>query len=153
MVAVKAMALLGAFGGAIYLFAEASVAEAPAQKEATDFMGTYAELGALGVVAVVLVFIVTKMLPDLHLKMVDQSKIFAENITVVVANFTNATAVSQKAYTETLEKITDRQHADLLEVSASIRTLSEQIARHVGVEYQVTLNPPREPRELKKSER
>src|SRR3972149_10487765 len=80
-----------AFGlsSAVCLFAEQS---------AGGMMGGWESLTALGIVAVVLIFIVTKMLPALHKLFIEQSSIFADTIKEM-----------QKNFTEILDKMNERE--------------------------------------------
>lgn len=77
----KAIVIIGMSIAGV-LFADASVPEGGGWSNAKDW-------SALVIVAVVLVFIITKMLPDLHQKFVDQSKIFTDSIRESNAHFGN----------------------------------------------------------------
>ncbi len=88
------------------------------------------DLTALAIVAVVLIFIVTKMLPDLHMKFIDQSKVFGEAIERI-----------QKAFTDTLDKmharVEDRdkvRHEDQRIFTQALIELTEQCARRHAAE-------------------
>ena len=83
----KALIIAG-FGTAFSLFADTSQ---------TEPWG-WSNLTALGIVAVVLIFIVTEMLPSLHQKFVDQSKFFADSIREI-----------QVESTKTLDKVYERE--------------------------------------------
>jgi len=72
--------LYGAFGTALGLFAEGE----------TAIPDGWSSLSALGIVGVVLIFIVTKLIPDMHKKSVEQTQIFAETIKAVHSVFAEA---------------------------------------------------------------
>lgn len=95
---------------AIGLFAEGS--------SNGDPLAPWANLTALGIVGLCMVFIVTKMLPDLHKKFVDQSEIFAKTGENVVKNFS-----------ETLDKMHNRQHEKDQKVAEVLTALREHCAK------------------------
>ncbi len=96
------------FGIAIAMFAESDLGSP---------VGSWGQLTALGIVAVVLVFIVTKMLPNIHEKCMEQSKAFAE-----------AMAAAQKEFAATTNRIAERQHEDSAEISKQLSELREHCA-------------------------
>ena len=103
--------LLLPFAGAITLFAESS----------PDPMREWEKLTALGIVALVLIYIVTKMLPSLHEKFVAQSLAFAEAMTKAESKFA-----------ETVDKIAVRSHEDAIEHAKALVDLREHCAEVRG---------------------
>jgi len=63
------------------------------------------------------VFIVTKMLPNIHDQFVSQAKTFAESMERVQAEFS-----------ETTKEIAQRQHEDSAELSKAVTALREHCA-------------------------
>ncbi len=96
------------FGVAIALFAES---------DAGGPIGNWGQLTALGVCAIVLIFIVTKMLPNIHEQFMKQSNAFAE-----------AMARAQTEFAATADRIAQRQHDDSAELSKRIAELREHCA-------------------------
>lgn len=82
-----------------------------------DTFGNWGNLTALGIVAVVIVFIVTKMLPDLHGKFVDQSKVFAATIEAM-----------QGKFSEILDKMHARNAEQEKEHLASLSQVAKEVA-------------------------
>lgn len=94
----------------------------------TDVYTSWANFTALGIVAVVLVFIVTRMLPDLHKRFVEQSSIFAAAVERIETNFAATIEEIQKRDYDSHEKL----HNNTMKMAESIRLLSAEIARHTG---------------------
>jgi hypothetical protein len=101
--------IIGGLGAAMSLFAEGTM-------PATD-IGSYGNLGALGVLSAVLIFIVTKMLPDLQQKFIDQSKIFA-----------TAIENQQAKFTEVLDKMHERESDRSDKIATEIAAMRETCA-------------------------
>lgn len=81
-----------------------------------DPLGGWGNLTALGILAVVLIFIVTKMLPDLHQKFVEAQRIFTESLEKMqIANQT------------ILDRINDRNQAVLDKIHGREEALTEAI--------------------------
>lgn len=97
------------FALAITIFAETNGGD--------QFMGPWSQLTALGIVAVVLVFIVTKMLPNIHDQFVSQAKTFAD-----------AMAKVQESFAEATKEIAQRQHEDSAELTRTVTALREHCA-------------------------
>jgi type III secretory pathway component EscR len=110
----------------------------------------WGNLTALGIVAVVLIFIVTRMLPDLHAKFKAQSDVFIETVrdiqvvfstTVkeIQADFTASTKEMQVTFVAAVDRMherTDRQelqrHEDLVNLTKAVALLTTQCASHIG---------------------
>lgn len=108
------LAVYGLFGTAGCLFAQTS-----------DGLASWSDLTALGIVAVVAIFMVTKMLPDLHKKFVEQSQIFATTVEKI-----------QTAFAKTLDEIHARQegwqlahHEDEVRLANALTLLASQCER------------------------
>ena len=95
------------FAFSIFLFAES----------ANDQLGSWGQLTALGVVAVVLIFIVTRMLPSIHEQFVRQSEVFAA-----------AMAKAQSDFAESAAAIAKQQHEDSVKMNESVSALREHCA-------------------------
>ena len=66
-----------------------------------DSLTGWGSLTALGIVAIVLVFIVTRMLPQIHLQFAEQAKAFAETI-----------SKGQVEFSSTLDRMAERHAAE-----------------------------------------
>jgi hypothetical protein len=124
--AMKAVFCFGSFSTACCLLAaeDATVNSA----RGVDFNWT--DLTALAIVAITLCFIVIKMLPDLHAKFIEQSKLFA----LVIEN-------SQRSFAEILDKMHSRvedrdkvRHEDQQKFSEALTELTAQCARRQAAE-------------------
>lgn len=69
--------------------------------------GEYGQLTALGILGAMALFIVCKMLPDLHGKFTEQSKIFAETIAQVNQIFAESLASSNQALHENTKTLAE----------------------------------------------
>ena len=122
----RAIAISGMVLG-VGMFAESS---APAVTDWSSWTALTAVIGAL-------LFIVTKMLPDLHQKFIDQgktfseaivkqsceqSKTFADTISKQSSDFATSTKETQAKYNDTLDKIHDR-------ATTAATTQAEELAK------------------------
>ena len=87
-------------------------AQAPA-----DPLTGWGSLTALGIVAIVLVFIVTRMLPQIHLQFAEQAKAFAETI-----------SKGQVEFSSTLDRMAERHAATEREHIKALTELREHCA-------------------------
>jgi hypothetical protein len=112
---VSRVIVIGGMSSAWTLFAESAAAP-------TD----WGNLTALGAVIVVLIFIVTKMLPDLHQKSVEQTKIFSDALRDM--NMAQGSVIDkmQSIHLDTLDKISAREEA----LTAAVGALRENCAGH-----------------------
>jgi len=109
---VEKIIATGGLAGATGLFADAAAGFDP--------LGGWGNLTALGILAVVLIFIVTKMLPDLHAKFVDTQKLFADSMEKMhLANQAALTQIEDK-HQAVLDKIHSREE-NLTEAIVALR--------------------------------
>jgi hypothetical protein len=99
----------------------------------------WANLTALGIVGVVVIFLTTKMLPDLHKKFVEQSVIFSETVKEIQQSFSSAADKSQVAFLGSIDKILERterweiqRHDDVVQLTKAVALLTTQCATHVS---------------------
>ena len=92
----------------MYLFAQAPV---------VDPLGAWGQLTALGIVAVVLVFIIVRMLPAIHVQFVQQATVFADAMIAV-----------QKEFSEAMIRLGNVQHEDTLQITKAVVELREHCA-------------------------
>lgn len=110
----------------------------------------WGNLTALGIVAVVIIFIVTKMLPDLHKKFVEQSIVFAtatkemqisftKTLETLQLDFSSTVKVNQATFADSVTKIHAKteiweqaRHQDLINLTRAIAQLTSQCASHLG---------------------
>jgi len=110
-----------AFLGALALFAEGE------NVIQTDF--PYANMTALTIVAVVLVFIVTKMLPDLHGKITQAIGEVAKQGAQQSSIFAATVKDLEQSFTAVLDKMHERSHEDQTALASALMTLAAQCAR------------------------
>jgi hypothetical protein len=116
----------GTFGWAFGLFAEGV---AP-----TSVGGEWSNLTALGAVIIVLIFIVTKMLPDLHQKFVEQSKVFAESTSAQSEAFSTALRDTLNKSSDILDKVHDRTSQATAATAEEMARLREHCAAQHGID-------------------
>lgn len=92
----------------MYLFAQAPV---------VDPLGAWGQLTALGIVAVVLVFIIVRMLPAIHVQFVQQATVFADAMIAV-----------QKEFSEAMIRLGTVQHEDSVSITKAVTELREHCA-------------------------
>jgi hypothetical protein len=99
----------------------------------------WGNLTALGIVAVVIIFIVTRMLPDLHKKFVEQSVVFSATVKEIQADFTTTVKEIQADFVRSIDKIHERtekwevaRHEDLIQLTRAVTLLTTQCAAHMG---------------------
>ena len=122
------MSRLIVYGGtmaALGLFAESA---------ATPVPGEWGNITALAAVIGVLIFIVTRMLPDLHQKSVDQSKAYAESSANQSKIFADTIKETQTQFSSTLDKINEREIDATKTNTEELAKLREHCARTHGIQ-------------------
>lgn len=114
--------MVGGIVTALGLFGVADTV-APAQP-----LGEYASLSALAVVGVVLIFIVTKMLPDLHGKFVAQSEASAKAVVDQADHFAVAIKAQADSFATILNDTIGTSNARLLANTRELTKLREHCA-------------------------
>ena len=79
-----------------------------AEGTTSDPVAPYANITALGIVAVVLIYTVTKILPNLHQRFIDQSTIFSATIEKMQTTHTDTVKSLTAGYSGTLDKMHER---------------------------------------------
>lgn len=87
---------------------------------------------ALTAVIATLLFIVMKMLPDLHQKSLDQTKVFADSIEKQATAFAASMTEIQGKYSDTLDRIHDRSTLEAKSQSEEIAKLREHCASRLA---------------------
>jgi hypothetical protein len=104
-------------------------------QSATVSTGTnWENLTALGAVISALIYIVTKMLPDLHQKSVDQGKASSEALKEQGAMFATTIKDIQIDFSSTLDKVHERGTKAMDIQSEKIATLQAHCARIHGLD-------------------
>ena len=101
----------------------------------------WSNLSALGALIVVLIFIVTRLLPDMQKQQLEQAKTFATTSQAQTessvqatadasAKATQAMAAMNKSFIETLNIMAERYHNDTTELAGAIADMSRNCVAH-----------------------
>ena len=139
----------------------------PVGQAVANPIGPWGNLTALGIVAVVCVFVITKMVPGLHEKFVTQSDVFAKalinqseafanslrtqsevfskSLTQQSESFATSAASSHKSYTDLINVMHERWHADISNLANAVTGLRVHCATKTG-EPDIPTNPNGNPK-------
>ena len=102
------------------------IANVDGTRAASDMpmVSDYSNVTALGIVAVVLIFIVCRMLPDLHKKVIDQTGMFTDSIKELSEDFSTAITVQSEKFAATIGDT----HLDIRENTRAVQDLRTHCA-------------------------